>query len=228
MAEAPDEVLAPSAGIWRVGRNPNPLLVKRPRARDLRTRRAGNRFDIAGVPIVYFATELQACFAETLARLRPDPKLRELVEDEWFAAHRFRPSWVSQGWRLRRTAVRVKVEPRPFLDVTTMGSLLALREELALGLAALGYHDLDLGLVQGPDRRVTRLIAAWAYHQEQDDAGSITHRYAGIKYTSRLNHDWACWAVFPETDFEEIEAKPIDREMPELLEIAEKFGLRVF
>ena len=226
---APEDVRtvkAPPAGIWRVGRNPDPLSVPQPRAHDLRSKRAGNRFDIPGVGVIYFATKLEACFGETLARLRPKPDLAALVQDEWAAASYLRPGFVPRSWRLRRTAIKVKVEGRhPFLDVTTAPTCQVLRSELARGLAALGYDDLDLGLIEGPDRRVTRLIAEWAYLQEDTDGDYL---FAGIRYTSRLNHDWHCWAVFPDVELEQLEARPVEHEAPELLVIAELFGLRVF
>lgn len=102
-----------------------------------------------------------------------------------------------------------------------------LRGELALGLAALGYDDLDVGLIRGPDRRVTRLVANWAYQQMADGDDDL-YRFAGIRYMSRLSNDWVCWAIFPGVELEQRQALPVEREMPELVAVTKRFGLRVF
>jgi hypothetical protein len=215
-----------------VGRAPFPLSVGARKARDLRSKTAGNRFDIPNAGVLYFADELEACFAETLADLRAKPALVDLVRDEWNAANWLKPCAVPASWRLRRTAVKVKVDhDQKFLDVTDMQTILTLRTELALRLSSIGYSDLDMGLVQGADRRVTRMISEWAYLQtidQESDYDEDLYRFAGIKYTSRLNHEWTCWAVFPDVDLAQVEAAPVERETPELLAIAERFGLRIF
>lgn len=73
---------------------------------------------------------------------------------------------VPAGWRHRRTAVEVALDRGYRLfDVDDLDRHQVLRGELALGLAALGYGDLDAELIRGPDRRVTRLVANWAYQQ---------------------------------------------------------------
>ncbi len=226
MADDVKVVRAPATGLWRVGRNPEPLSVAVPKARDLRSKRAGNRFDIPRVGVVYFATKLEGCFAETLARFRPSPTLAALVAAEWRAASFLKPGAVPAGWRHRRTAVKVNADRGyEFLDVEALATHQVLRQELALGLSALGHADLDVGVVRGPDRRVTRLIADWAYQQETGDG---LGRFAGIRYNSRLSSEWTCWAVFPGVDLQPREALPIEREMPELVAVAERFSLRVF
>ena len=226
MADDVATARAPTAGPWRVGRNPEPLTVVAPKAHDLRSKRAGNRFDIAGVGVAYFATKLEGCFAETLAELRPKPQLAVLVADEWRAAGHLGPGLVPAGWRHRRTVVHVSVDRGyEFLDVEDVATHQVLRSELALGLAALGVDDLDVGTVRGADRRVTRLIADWAYQQETDDGYG---RFAGIRYCSRLSSEWVCWALFPDAEIEPRAAFPVEREMPELVAIADRFKLRVF
>jgi RES domain len=220
--------IGPPGTLWRVGRNPEPLTVVAPKANDLRSKRAGNRFDIAGVEVLYCASTLEGCFAETLARFRPKLELAALVADEWKAAGHLRPGSVPAGWRHRRTAVEVALDPGyRFLDVDDLDTHQVLRGELALGLAALGYGDLDVGLIRGPDRRVTRLVANWA-HQQMADGDDDLYRFAGIRYMSRLSNDWVCWAIFPGVELEQRQALPVEREMPELVAVAARFGLRVF
>ena len=101
-----------------------------------------------------------------------------------------------------------------------------LRKELALGLSALGLNDLDVAAVRGPDRRVTRLIADWAYMA--DDGGQPL--YAGIRYESRIRSDWEGWALFDDEDLEleVLETLPVTADIPALQVVAHLFGLRVF
>jgi hypothetical protein len=189
----------------------------------------GNRFDPQSYDygVLYFGTTLQACFAEILARLRPDIKLLALVEEEWRQAGFMAGGAVPADWRQRRTAVQVRLlKGAVFVDLESVTTHQFLRVELAAGLAALGVGDLDVATVRGPDRRVTQLISEWAYMARDGDEP----RYAGIRYLSRLGSQWECWAVFEddERDFAVIERLPISKDMSELQEVAGLFGLTVF
>jgi hypothetical protein len=86
--------------------------------------------------------------------------------------------------------------------------------------------DLDGAAVRGPDRRVTQMISEWAYMARD---GEKT-RYSGIRYVSRLGSPWECWAMFEddELEIEVIERVPVTKDMPELREVADLFGLTVF
>ncbi len=68
-----------------------------------------------------------------------------------------------------------------------------LRTELAPLATRLGITDVDLGTVTGAQRRFTQDIARYV-HQQVDVDGRP--RFAGIRYPSRLNPEWECWAVF--------------------------------
>ena len=81
----------PASGVWRVARADKPLYVPTPKAAQLRSKAAGSRFDVVGVPTLYFATNLIGCYTEVLATLRPDQKLAELVRAEWGALHHLAP-----------------------------------------------------------------------------------------------------------------------------------------
>ena len=52
--------------------------------------------------------------------------------------------------------------------------------------------------------------------------------FAGVRYLSRLDDAWECWAVFEDVDIVELNRQPILREDPELLRVANYYGLRVF
>jgi hypothetical protein len=225
----PTVVNAPRAGFWRVGRGLDPLTVRPIQGTRPRLASGGNRYDPQSYDygVLYFSTTLQACFAETLARLRPNIKLLALVEDEWRQAGFMSGGAVPADWRQRRTAVHVRApKDALFVDMESVATHQFLRGELAAGLVALGVEDLDVATVRGPDRKVTQMISEWAYLAREGDEPL----YAGIRYLSRLGSHWECWAVFEddERDFDVVERRPITKDMPELQEVAELFGLTVF
>jgi hypothetical protein len=52
--------------------------------------------------------------------------------------------------------------------------------------------------------------------------------HAGIRYLSRLNTDWECWAVFDHVTIEELTRRPILRSDESLARIARLYQLVVF
>lgn len=159
-----------------------------------------------------------------MARKRPDPALAALVEDQWRDHHFMEVGSIARDWRDRRSAVRVSLpEQFAYLDVDHPDTHQFLRRELALGLAALGYDDLNIGTVRGHDRRVTRLISEWAWSQAE--AGDAI--YGGIRYASKINTDWECWAIFDDIEVTVLDTKPITLDMPDLVEIANYYDLRI-
>jgi hypothetical protein len=225
----------PKGGIWRVGRDPDPLAASKSLgSSELPKAGTGNRFDSAsgGYGVRYFATTLDGCFGETLARFRADPVLSKVIGDEWQELGFMNVGDIPADWRQRRTAVRVSFPegeqnakfPRgiQFLDIESVETREALREDLAQLLAYYGYPDLDVALVRGRDRRLTRYISQWVFEQT-DEAGNPL--YAGIRYLSRLNTDWELWAVFDDVEMKELERRPIRREDASYQRIAKLYGL---
>lgn len=221
---------APSEGLWRIGRSPNPLHCGAPPDPQLlNSPSAGNRFDspTQDYRVCYFATTLDGCFGETLARFRPNPRLAAIAEEEGFMAI----GGVPADWRHRRLAVRIVLatdERYPaarFLDVEAATTRAVLRLELGELLAYHGYDDLDVPTIRGGDRRITRWIGRWA-HQQRDSGGRPL--YAGIRYLSRLSSDWECWAVFEDVPLVEQERYPIPRNDRSLARVADLYGLAVF
>jgi RES domain len=227
---SPKVVTTPGSGFWRVGRSPDPLHFSDPiNPSLLENPSAGNRFDspTGDYRVCYFATTLDGCFGETLARFRPDPSLRAVANE-----HGFMPlGEVPADWRHRRLAVRVAPTPSDtistlrFLDVEAAETRAALRDRLGELLAFHGYSDLDVPTVRGGDRRITRWIGRWAY--EQRDANDRM-KFAGIRYLSRLSSDWECWALFEDVALDEQERRPIPRDDEALLRIAKLYSLTVF
>jgi RES domain len=220
-------VAAPANGFWRVARGPDPLALPVPLdPEEANSPRAGNRFDspVGRYSVLYFGTHLEACFAETLARLRPAPGLRDVVAREWRAIGFMDVGAVAADWRHRRLAVRARpqIDDPIFLDSEDPETLEELRDALAPTLASYGYSDLDIGLVRGPDKRVPRAISLWAFRQVEEDEG---FRFCGVRYRSRLDSALECWAVFDDVPLEELEKRPISLAMPALQAIAKRYGL---
>lgn len=219
----------PSAGVWRVGPTTDPYETHPPlTAEDLNNPKVGNRFDspVGSYSVLYFGTTLQVCFGEVLARFRADPGLAELVKGEWSDRSFMAPGTVPADWRHRRSAVRAETQNSvDFLDVESLVTRRTLGKVLAVPLAAYEVTDLDVSAIRTGDRRVTRLISGWAW-SKVDTHGAP--RYGGVRYLSRLNSDWECWALFDRTPTRELARRAIGRNMPELQEIANLYELTVF
>jgi hypothetical protein len=186
---------------------------------------AGNRFDVPGGGVIYAGTDLQACYAETLSRFRPTPVIRAAVgrEDEGFMV----TGGIPQDWRLRRTAGVLNLpSPLPFLDVEDPATHAHLSEVMAAELLSLGYQEnLDVADVRGDDRLLTRAIAEYAYTATELDGSPL---YSGIRYLSRVNTAWECWAIFDGTEIDVVEEGSIELTDPCFMEVVDMWGLRAF
>lgn len=218
----------PSGGLWRVARADEPLRPSWLEPGDADLPSGGNRFDSSDWGTLYFAMNLEGCFAETLARFRPSAHLLAVLkdDDDWQRRGFMEPGSVPADWRHRRVAVRVELHRESrFLDVEVAESHVVLTQELAEELDDLGYAALDVAVVRGGDRRVTRAIAEWAYLAV--DLDSDEPAFGGVRYVSRIG-DWECWSIFDRTPLAELERRSIALEMPELVRIGARFGLRLY
>lgn len=194
---------------------------------DLGDTRAGNRFDslTGSFSTIYFASTLEACFGETLARYRADPKLT-FIEDEWEQRGFMPRGSVPAEWRQRRTAVRAEFDTSwLFLDIKSAATRAFLQKELAPLLVLFDVDDLDVSSIRGHDRRITRAISQWVWQQQDADSSPL---FAGIRYLSRVNTHWECWAVFDDVPLIERERRPILRESEGLRSVATLYDLLVF
>ena len=134
---------------------------------------------------------------------------------------------VPQAWRLQRTVVTLSAsDPLPFLNVDAPETQEYLSSEMAQQLVGLGYPDnLDISDIRNRDRRLSRAIAEWAY-TSLDAEGR--YRFSGIRYLSRIDTTWECWAIFDGTDIFETSRRSIELDDPDLQEIAQLWGLRAF
>jgi hypothetical protein len=216
---------APPDGVWRVGRTPDPLSLADPLTMaDLDDPRIGNRFDSAlgQYSTLYFGTDLECCFGETLARFRPDPVLLANVDD--WSEDLMGIGSVPADWRQKRVAVRVEVPPTAiFVDVESAQTRKVLRVQIAPALALFGGASLDVSTIRGGDRRVTRAVSQWVFDYARTNELPI----AGIRYLSRLDSKWETWAVFGHVPLEERERHTIRTSMPALQHVSQLFDLTV-
>ncbi|MDP8931879.1 MAG: RES family NAD+ phosphorylase [Actinomycetota bacterium] len=207
----------PTAMVWRVGRRPDPLKVRKPRPLPPEETRVGNRFDsISGrFSCLYLASDSCGCFMETLGRLRPKEHLADLVREEWEQRGWMNVGSVPADWRERRCRVQVAIDldAPPFLDVDDAATLWTLDVLLRPQLDTWQVDELDTSVIRGQDRRVTRAIADWAWEFRSPE---FPIGFAGIRYISRLDSKQECWAVFDDIEVREIGRTAISPRDPDV------------
>lgn len=155
--------------LFRVARADNPFYWSEISAEDSPRKHVGNRFDVPGHGVLYFATDLEGAYAETLARFRPSPAIRKHVaeQDPGFMM----VGGVPRDWRDKRTIAKaVLSDPLPFLDVESPHTHEVLTTAMAAELVDLGEGVIDVASVRGRSRLLTRAIASWTFDQ-RDAAG---------------------------------------------------------
>jgi hypothetical protein len=190
---------------------------------------------------VYGATTPAGAFGETLARLRPaidalivDPNYEEDDEPEPVTAHLAgtrdpddpRRGLISAAWRTRREFATTHLDPSlRFVDLASPETLDSLRSDLAMTARPLGLTDIDFGTTLSPNRAFTQECSQYIY-QQVDERGRPL--YAGIRYLSRLNPAWECWAIFDERlRHSTVNIASILPEHPALREVAALFHLTI-
>ena len=217
-------------GVWRVARGPDPFELLPPPPPlfppEMPDPATGNRFDSAlgNYRVWYFATQLEGCYGEVLAPLRPDPGLAKLIGDDWRGF--MDPGDIPADWRSRRIAVRARFpEAREFLDVEAVETRQVLRTQLSWVFDRLKIEDCDVAAVRGGDRRLTRWISQWAHDYPRHTGGTPL---AGIRFLSRHDSAWECWAVFDDADVEELERRSILVQDDALRRVADLYDLNVY
>jgi hypothetical protein len=136
---------------------------------------------------------------------------------------------ISMVWRQHRHIGRTQLDPAlQFADLATAFSLQYLRQTLASLAAKLNLSDIDLSAVTSQHRQFTQACARHIY-DVRDDGGRP--RFAGIRYLSRFNPHWACWAIFDDR-FRHAPGwpsrpEPIAADDTDLLEVASIFRLTI-
>jgi len=168
---------------------------------------------------------LEACFGETLNRYRKDPALA-FLNDEWETLGFMAQGSVPADWRTRRTIVQVTLDAdAKFFDIESPANHLLIEQELGSLLTILGVDRVDVAVLRGADRRVTRFVSEWIWGQTDMSGDPL---FDGIRYLSRSNTDWECWAVYDDVVIAESERLPILKDNVDLLNVASLYDLRVF
>lgn len=209
--------------VYRIARNDQLLTGSKIRPQDSLSQ-AGHRFDLLSGGVIYCATQLQGSFAEVLSSFRRAPSARIHFNPDADVGFMNQGS-LPANWRELRSILRVTcVEPLPFLELENPKTLAYLDVMLATQLCEFGFHSpLDVSMIRGSDRRITRAIATLVSNQMDSDGEFI---YSGIRYFSRLG-DWECWAIFEETDIEIVETRKIKVSDPDLSAIAALYQLTI-
>jgi hypothetical protein len=217
LVEAPDI-------LWRLERATTALRFSRISPLDAENDRVGNRFDVPGGGVLYAATDPQGAYAETIAQFRRSALAPEL-ENEGLEPGRVGPGEVSREWRASRRlrALRL-VDPRPFVDIDATATHAYLTREAGYVLRAIGIGNLDIGLVRGPSRILTRALARWIYTRVDDDGLGL---YSGIRYGSRIGSQ-ECWAVFDGTGVNLVDERDIDADDAALNAVAAELDIAVY
>jgi hypothetical protein len=221
MVDNPATASSPSV-LWRVGRSSNPLNFSEIGPEDAALSSGGNRFDVPGGQVLYAATKPQGAFAETLARFRPTAGMLALPPEE--DEHLMAVGAIPADWRVKRQLAKFSLDqPLPFLDVDSPETHTFLTQVMAPQLEALGIPNLDVAIVRGANRFVTRAIAEWAYVAVDDEGSPV---YSGLRYESRLGpHE--CWAIFSGVEIVRAAFEAIPRTNPDIGAVAKVFGLTV-
>lgn len=216
MSGEPHLIAAPET-MWRVARLGKGTQFSEIDPVDALSLKAGNRFDVLGGGVLYASTLLEGCYREVLARLRPAPGMADLDEDE--PGH-MRAGNVAASWRENRRRFELGLpDALPFIDVEHQDTWNAIEAAVAM---PVGVDHLDVGHVRGPDRLLTRTIAAWVYAQTDEEGESL---YSGLRYLSRTG-DFECWAIFDGTTVLEVApAGELSLRDKELQRVASAYGL---
>lgn len=214
-------LVRPSGPLHRIARADAPLDFSRIDAADAQLADAGNRFDVPGAGVLYLASDAITCYYETLGRFRPSAALIAALGEE--DPGLLPAGTITQEWRARRLHVTTElIGALPFIDIESPRTHVALTTELAPILDRLGIGHLDIGQVRGPNRLLTRAIAAWAY-AALDKRGA---RFGGIRYRSKMNGG-ECWAVFEGTEIRELTRHSIEPTNADLAHVATEWSLQI-
>lgn len=180
---------------------------------------------------IYASTQRAGAFGETIASLRPSiellAELREVDDDESLDTELFHGR-VPEDWRRPRSLGLLKLDRAlRFVDVDDPQTLARLRIDLAPTVRHLGLEDLDLSAIMGSNRPLTQEVARFVHERTDTDGLAL---YSGIRYVSRLNLGWECWALFVdrlEGHCEHPVVETIFSDDPGLLEAAAYLGLSI-
>jgi hypothetical protein len=227
---------APSAGVYRVARGANPFVFRRSTRIPLNDGAVedGNRWDDPDglFKTLYCASSPEAAFGETIARYREAPGLLDRISafltSEPDPAYDFEliPGSVPDDYFQSRYIGHISVDQDArFVDLDHPHTHTASRPALKRLLTRFEVSKIDRGTFLNPDRRITQTIAQ---HYWQLSLRPDHQNWRGLRYVSRLAHDWECWAVWQPSPLRQLTAnvKVVTRNNPALISAAERLGIR--
>jgi hypothetical protein len=248
MARGLEAIAPPAEPVYRISRPPDLFAPPPWEVADPDDGTFGGRFDdpgqLSGIlaknrfRIIYCASQRKGAFAETIVQFRPPVSAKtsyqQITEDPDFeVVHRpvVDPDYPDRGivpldWRLRRfIGSAVLDRSLRFVDLMSPRTMHHLRSALAEHVAAFGLHDVDLSTLTGNLRLFTQLCSRYIYDERP---GPDNHPLAGIRYLSRLNPDWECWAMFDTRAVYDLRSTSvIGEDDVDLLDVAAVFNLSI-
>ena len=218
------EYRTPEGPLYRIARGANPWAFtdwSRASTDQYGAHTFGNRFDdpAGEYRVLYASSQLLSCYVETLARFRPDPKLKEELaaisgEDD------FQPiGYISTDWFKDRYIGRARVKGR-YADLYTAEWVSQLLPHLQPECIKLGLPEFDLSvLMQAQKRIITQMASNYI-----NELGS----FHGIYYASRYGNNLENWALFEfKADIHPTEAREVSSDDPILVEALDILRLQV-
>jgi hypothetical protein len=228
---------APTAGVYRVARSAWPFEFHpgEPLVDPGRPVEGGSRWDdpLGQFATLYCASTAEAAFAETIARYRERGGLLERIDTFLSGSpdpdydFELEPGKVPGDYFEDRYLGHVQVDGEArFVDLEHADTHTAGRHGLLPQLREFGVTRFDRGTVASPDRRVTRTIARY-YHELSRKPDHQSWR--GLRYLSRLDAGWECWAVWEPTPLSTTisHITTVTRTHPALHGAAARLGLRL-
>ncbi|MDB5059414.1 MAG: hypothetical protein JWO59_2886 [Chloroflexi bacterium] len=147
--------------------------------------------------MIYCASRREGAFGETIARFRPDltllARLKEITDSTPDNLEQ-EMGKIPADWRSKRTIGVASLDSSLLcVDLATGESIQYFREVLAPIGVRLGLPDIDLSTFTTSKRPLTQAAARHIY-ELKDQQGNP--QFDGIRYISRLNSEWECWAFF--------------------------------
>lgn len=209
------DVSPPAAGVYRLARGVKPFDPPDwVYAKEDGT--FGNRFDDPtasnGHPpeqrfrAIYCATQRLAAFGETLAHFRVSATVLaglDAIDDEESTEDALAGvvdpedrtrGLVTVDWRGKRRICHASLDANTrYADIGSHQTMQYLRSELAPLAVEYKISDVDLSALTSQQRPFTQHCARHIYTLTNGHGGPAC---AGIRYVSRLDANWECWAIF--------------------------------
>jgi hypothetical protein len=135
---------------------------------------------------------------------------------------------VPADWRFKRQIGSTVLDYNLwFADIAAPESISHLRSHLAPLAVELGLSDFDASTILSPSPRAVTQACARHIYEYANDAGEPM--FAGIRYPSRHNIRWTCWAIFGDRIHHspQLPETSIDPADPDMMAAARELGLRV-